>query len=118
MIVVQSMSPTLSLFLLLLPQRLPYPTQTTTKLTTTRSALYWPPEPNAFAPSEPEAPEDTRKRELIYSDPVHRLNLVAFVREHLQAAVQSAGGEARFHEEWLARVDKDVVKGFGELGIM
>jgi hypothetical protein len=82
------------------------------------SALYWPPEPNAFAPSEPEAPEDTRKRELLYSDPVHRLNLVAFVREHLQAAVQSAGGEARFQEEWLARVDKDIVKGFGELGIM
>lgn len=49
---------------------------------------------------------------------MHRLNLVAFVREHLQAAVQSAGGDARFQDEWLARVDADVVKGFGELGIM
>jgi hypothetical protein len=59
-----------------------------------------------------------RKRELIYSDPVHQLNLVAFVREHLQHAMQACGGEQRFQEEWLSRVDKDVVKGFGELGIM
>jgi hypothetical protein len=80
------------------------------------SSLYWPPEP--YHPTEPEAPEDVRKRELIYSDPVHQINLVAFVREHLQNAVQAAGGEQRFQEEWLSRVDKDVVKGFGELGIM
>ncbi|KAF2124504.1 ARM repeat-containing protein [Dothidotthia symphoricarpi CBS 119687] len=84
-------------------------------------SLYWPPEPTPYGattPAEPEAPEDVRKRELIYSDPVHRINLVAFVREHLQRAVQAAGGEQRFQEEWLGRVDKDVLKGFGELGIM
>ncbi|KAL5117145.1 hypothetical protein ACEQ8H_004970 [Pleosporales sp. CAS-2024a] len=79
-------------------------------------SLYWPPEP--YHPTEPEAPEDVRKRELIYSDPVHQTNLVAFVREQLQLAVQASGGEQRFQEEWLANVDKDVVKGFGELGIM
>ncbi|KAH3940284.1 hypothetical protein HBH53_219710 [Parastagonospora nodorum] len=79
-------------------------------------SLFWPPEP--YHPTEPEAPEDIRKRELIYSDPVHQINLVAFVREHLQQAVQAAGGEQRFQEDWLANVDKDVVKGFGELGIM
>ncbi|KAH6639557.1 armadillo-type protein [Boeremia exigua] len=79
-------------------------------------SLYWPPEP--YNPTEPEAPEDIRKRELLYSDPVHQLNLVAFVREHIQQAVQASGGEQRFQEEWLARVDKDVLKGFGELGIM
>ncbi|EAT91556.2 hypothetical protein SNOG_00061 [Parastagonospora nodorum SN15] len=71
-----------------------------------------------YHPTEPEAPEDIRKRELIYSDPVHQINLVAFVREQLQQAVQAAGGEQRFQEDWLANVDKDVVKGFGELGIM
>jgi hypothetical protein len=49
---------------------------------------------------------------------VHQINLVAFVREHLQQAVQASGGEARFQEEWLARVDKDVLRGFGEMGIM
>ena len=40
------------------------------------SSLYWPPEP--YHPTEPEAPEDVRKRELIYTDPVHQINLVAF----------------------------------------
>ncbi|KAF9690716.1 hypothetical protein EKO04_011275 [Ascochyta lentis] len=79
-------------------------------------SLYWPPEP--YNPTEPEAPEDLRKRDLLYSDPVHQLNLVAFVREHLQQAVQAAGGEQRFQEEWLSRVDKDVLAGFGGLGIM
>jgi hypothetical protein len=59
-----------------------------------------------------------RKRELIYSDPVHRINLVAYVREHLQQTIQSVGGEQQFQEEWLSRVDKDVLKGFGDLGIM
>lgn len=59
-----------------------------------------------------------RKRVLYHTDPVHRINLVAFVREHLQQAIQSAGGEAAFQEEWLSRVDKDVLKGFMDLGIM
>jgi hypothetical protein len=59
-----------------------------------------------------------RKRELIYSDPVHRINLVAYVREHLQQTIQNVGGEQQFQEEWLSRVDKDVLKGFGDLGIM
>lgn len=84
----------------------------------TNSSLYWPDEPEPFAPIEPEAPEEVRKRILLYSDPVHRINLVVYVREHLQAAIQSQGGEARFQEEWLSRVDKDVLKGFGDLGIM
>jgi hypothetical protein len=41
-----------------------------------------------------------------------------FIREHLQAVIQQVGGEQRFQEEWLSRVDKEVLKGFGELGIM
>ena len=84
---------------------------------TFRSCLHWPPEPITQS-TEPEAPEDVRKRDLIYSDPVHRLNLVSFIREHLQQAIQISGGEARFQEEWLSRVDKDVLKGFMDLGIM
>ncbi|KAH7110330.1 armadillo-type protein [Dendryphion nanum] len=80
-------------------------------------SLHWPPEP-APQPRDPEAPEDIRKRELIYSDPVHRFNLVTYIREHLQQAIQAAGGEARFQDEWLSRVDKEVLKGFTELGIM
>jgi hypothetical protein len=54
----------------------------------------------------------------MYSDPVHCINLVVFVRDHLRDAVQAAGGDKRFQEEWLSRVDKDVVAGFGNLGIM
>lgn len=49
---------------------------------------------------------------------MHQINLVAFVRDHLQQAIQHAGGEQAFHDEWLSRVDKEVLKGFGELGIM
>lgn len=81
-----------------------------------QDSLFWPPEP--YNPTEPEAPEDMRKRELIYSDPVHRINLVPFVKEHLQGIMQAMGGEQVFQEEWLARVDKDVLKGFGALGIL
>ncbi|KAF2872849.1 armadillo-type protein [Massariosphaeria phaeospora] len=84
----------------------------------TADSLYWPDEPNAYHPNEPEAPEEARKRNLIYSDPVHRLNLVAFVREHLQQTIKEVGGEQQFQEEWLGRVDKDILKGFGDLGIM
>jgi hypothetical protein len=40
------------------------------------------------------------------------------VRDHLQAAIKATGGEQQFQDEWLGRVDKDVLKGFGELGIM
>ncbi|CAI6334893.1 unnamed protein product [Periconia digitata] len=80
--------------------------------------LYWPEEPAPYWPNEPEAPEEKRKREYIYSDPVHCLNLVVVVRSHLQQTIQNSGGEQRFQEEWLSRVDKDVLKGFGELGIM
>jgi hypothetical protein len=85
---------------------------------TLNSCLHWPDEPTPYWPAEPEAPEDKRKRELIYSDPVHRLNLIVIVRDHLQHAIQDSGGEQQFQEEWLSRVDKDVLKGFGELGIM
>lgn len=94
----------------------PFPAFDTKRTDDPHSSLFWPPEP--YHPTEPEAPEDIRKRELLYSDPVHQINLVQFVREHIQQAVQAGGGEARFQEEWLSRVDADVVKGFGALGIM
>ncbi|KAF2200994.1 ARM repeat-containing protein [Delitschia confertaspora ATCC 74209] len=83
----------------------------------TTDALYWPPEPRP-QPNEPEAPEDIRKRELIYEDSIHSTNLVPFVSQHLRNAIQASGGDERFQEEWLSRVDKDVLKGFMELGIM
>ncbi|KAF2278918.1 ARM repeat-containing protein [Westerdykella ornata] len=82
----------------------------------TVDCLVWAEEP-IVQTNEPEAPEDVRKRGLIYSDPIHRVNLVAFVRERLQQAIQAGGGDAVFQEEWLSRVDKDVLEQFTGLGI-
>ncbi|PSK60542.1 hypothetical protein B9Z65_692 [Elsinoe australis] len=65
-----------------------------------------------------EAPEDVRRRELTWSDPVHRVGVVGFVRERLAGVVQGCGGEEKFRDEWLVNVDKDVVAAFGKLGIM
>lgn len=103
--------------------KLPFPQHSlpfeTSLLTTIPSFLLWDDQPAANTlPTDPEAPEDVRRRDLIYSDPVHRINLISFLREHLQAAIEAAGGMQQFQHEWLERVDRDVVKGFGELGIL
>jgi len=66
-------------------------------------------------PSLPEAPEDARRRELSNGDPVHRFALAEWIKHYLGAAVS---GNANFQEEWLGRIDGDVVKAFGGLGIM
>lgn len=88
-------------------------------LTIATSFLLWDDQPAVNTlPTDPEAPEDVRRRDLIYSDPVHRINLISFLREHLQAAIEAAGGMQQFQHEWLERVDRDVIKGFGELGIL
>jgi hypothetical protein len=65
--------------------------------------------------SAPEAPEDARRRELANADPVHRFGLVEWVRHYLGAVVE---GHGNFQEEWLGRVDGDVVKAFGALGVL
>ncbi|KAF1916652.1 armadillo-type protein [Ampelomyces quisqualis] len=78
--------------------------------------LYWIQE--VYQPAEPESPEDARKRDGVYSDEVHSVNLVSFVKERVGSVVERIGGEENFREEWLSRVDGDVVKGFGGLGIM
>jgi hypothetical protein len=65
--------------------------------------------------SMPEAPEDARRRELSNSDPVHRFGLAEWIKHYLGQAVSS---NANFQVEWLGRVDGDVVKSFGALGIM
>lgn len=67
---------------------------------------------------EMEIPEDARKRKLCWSDVVHTVNVNEFVRYHLENVVNGVGGLARFREEWLGNVDKDVIKGFEELEIV
>ncbi|PNS13940.1 hypothetical protein CAC42_1431 [Sphaceloma murrayae] len=67
---------------------------------------------------EMEAPEEERRREVTFGDPVHRIGVVGFVRERLGEVIVACGGEGRFREEWLVNVDGDVVAAFGKLGIM
>ncbi|KAF4552539.1 Importin-beta N-terminal domain-containing protein 2 [Elsinoe fawcettii] len=64
-----------------------------------------------------EAPEDGRRREVLFADEVHRVGVVGWVRERLGGVVQRVG-EGAFREEWLGRVDKDVVAAFGRLGVL
>ncbi|GAB7346328.1 hypothetical protein MBLNU457_5045t1 [Dothideomycetes sp. NU457] len=65
-----------------------------------------------------EAPEDIRRRELSFADPVHRIRLQEWVQKYLKMAIQNAGGEQAFQNEWLVNVDRVVIEAFGELGII
>ncbi len=78
--------------------------------------IYW--DTDNIKASEPEAPEEQRRRDLTFSDPVHTVNVVQFIKDHLQQAIQQCGGENVFRDEWLVNVDVDVVQAFGKLGIM
>lgn len=66
---------------------------------------------------ETEPPETTRRRDWDNADPLHSIDMQAFVRERLQALIAACGGESRFQEEWLVNVDRDVVGGFAGLGL-
>lgn len=75
-------------------------------------------DPAALKPTDvPEAPEDERRRQLTFSDPVHTISTPVFVRHYLQQAVQMCGGQDAFQREWLVNVDQDVVAGFSKLGV-
>jgi hypothetical protein len=65
-----------------------------------------------------EAPEDERRRALTFADPVHNVRTSQWIKHYLQIAIQAAGGQEAFQNEWLVNVDKDVIAAFGELGIM
>ncbi|KAI9698248.1 MAG: hypothetical protein M1820_007518 [Bogoriella megaspora] len=66
----------------------------------------------------PEAPEEGRKRELQAKDPIYGFNMSEFVTARLGNAIDGIGGVDRFREQWLLNVDGDVVKAFGDLGII
>ena len=65
-----------------------------------------------------EAPEDQRRRSVLFADPIHRVNIKDFVREHLQSTINAAGGQDAFQQQWLVNVDVDVIKAFGTLGVL
>ncbi|KAL8689874.1 MAG: hypothetical protein Q9218_004551 [Villophora microphyllina] len=62
--------------------------------------------------------EEERQRKLIFADPVHRLDLKTFICEHLQQAIDTAGGNAAFQAQWVVNVDQEVLQEFGRLGVM
>ncbi|EME46887.1 hypothetical protein DOTSEDRAFT_126805 [Dothistroma septosporum NZE10] len=66
----------------------------------------------------PEAPEDIRRRLLSDSDQVHIINLTGWIKHYLQLTINACGGYEQFQAQWLVNVDKDVVKGFSDLGII
>ena len=57
-------------------------------------------------------------RQLLFCDPVHRVNIMEFVRYCMQKMMEAAGGQAEFQQDWLVNVDKEVVEGFAKLKIM
>ena len=58
--------------------------------------------------------EDDRRRELSSSDPVHTVNMTAWIRHYL---LQAMTAQPAFEYDWLANVDNDVVKAFSDLGM-
>ncbi|KAI4253220.1 MAG: hypothetical protein LQ352_003820 [Teloschistes flavicans] len=67
---------------------------------------------------ERETAEEERQRKLMFGDPVHRLDVKAFVREHVHQAIEAVGGEAAFQTQWVVNVDQAVLREFGRLGVM
>lgn len=56
--------------------------------------------------------------QLTQSDPVHAVDVVEFIKHHLQKAQTENGGGNRFAQEWVANVDKDVLQDFAKLEVM
>ena len=67
---------------------------------------------------EGESAEEGRRRAMAFEDPVHRIDVKAFVREVLEEVVRGCGGQEVFANEWVVNVDGEVVKGFAQLGIL
>ena len=56
--------------------------------------------------------------QMVFSDPVHRIDIRTYIRDSLQSIVTACGGPEAFEREWLVNVDGDVVQGFRNLGIL
>ncbi|KAL8681346.1 MAG: hypothetical protein Q9186_002555 [Xanthomendoza sp. 1 TL-2023] len=65
-----------------------------------------------------ETAEEERVRKLTFEDPVHRLDLKPFIREHMQNAINSSGGNEAFQSQWVVNVDEIVLREFGKLGVI
>ena len=65
---------------------------------------------------EGESAKEERMRRVGFEDVVRRVDVKAAVREAVQGVVERVGRE-RF-EGWVGDVDRDVVAGFGALGVV
>lgn len=62
--------------------------------------------------AEYDTPKIIAEREGSAKDPVHTVHATGFVKGRLQDLVSRVGGEAAFHEQWAANVDKEVLDKF------
>ncbi|KAL8669754.1 MAG: hypothetical protein Q9168_005669 [Polycauliona sp. 1 TL-2023] len=76
--------------------------------------VYWDPEATKGAK---ETAEQEGQRKLMFADPVHRIDLKPYIREHIQHAIAASGGNEAFQNQWVVNVDKDVLQEFSKLGI-
>ena len=68
--------------------------------------------------AEDESAAEYLKRTLMMEDPVRRIDIKEYVRGRLHATIQQGGGVEAFRERWLVNVDQDVLRAFGETGIL
>ncbi|KAL8800375.1 MAG: hypothetical protein Q9182_005230 [Xanthomendoza sp. 2 TL-2023] len=79
------------------------------------SLVYW--DVEAFKGAS-ETAEEERIRKLMFEDPVHRLDMKPFIRDHMQNAINASGGNESFQAQWVVNVDKAVLGEFGKLGVI
>ena len=75
-------------------------------------------DPESLRGEGPEAPQDERRRILLFKDPVYQIDVRAFIYEKLGIAVERCGGVEEFQRIWVQNVDQDVVSAFGALGVV
>lgn len=80
------------------------------------SLVYWDEEALKGAPGT-ESAEDERRRKLEMQDVVRRADVKGFVRERVEGVVQGLGGREAFGR-WVEDVDREVLEGFGGLGVV
>ena len=56
--------------------------------------------------------------QILFADPVHRINIKDFVRQRIQQAIMSCGGQDIFQNDWMVNVDQDIVRSFGALAVL
>jgi hypothetical protein len=81
------------------------------------SLVYTPPS-GPFDATEGQSAGEARRAALQSADPVHKVNLKDLVKYAVSVVIEKCGGPARFQEEWLVNVDKEIVDQFGKLNVV